>query len=85
MNQKENAIVDELQRQGFKYPTIAKMTGLSIYKVKHYCRTHIIDESEIKKTGPHSPIIRLWGIPCRYKKKIRKEVIKKIMLQEEVS
>ena len=51
MNQSENAIVDELQRQGFKYPTIAKMTGLSIYKVKHYCRTHVINESEIKKTA----------------------------------
>lgn len=43
MTQKEKETIIELQLQGKKYPTIAKLTGLDVDKVKYFCRRHPVE------------------------------------------
>ena len=46
MTQSEKQKIIEMQKQGLKYPTIAKLTGINIGTVKTYCRRHPVDASD---------------------------------------
>ena len=46
MTQIEKQKIIEMQKQGLKYPTIAKLTGINIGTVKTYCRRHPVDASD---------------------------------------
>lgn len=43
MTQNEKEKIDELQRQGLKYPAIAKLTGINVNAVKAHCRRHPVE------------------------------------------
>lgn len=46
MTQDEKQKITELQKQGLKYPTIAKLTGLNINTVKSFCKVHPVNATD---------------------------------------